>query len=200
MYLIGIDEAGRGALAGPVAVGLCAISLGGDLEWAQTVKDSKVLSKKKRDEWFKTIVQHIEQTHSNYTLIKKVELIPSHYIDMYGITAAVQLGIDNVLKGFEDMCTIMLDGSLQAPPRFRDQTTIIKGDSLIPIISLAAISAKVTRDAHMDDISKDYPSYDFHIHKGYGTLKHRTSIIKNGLTDIHRKTFCKKYIYKYLTL
>ena len=84
-----------------------------------------------------------------------------------------------------------LDGLLKAPAEFLIQETIIKGDQKEKVIGLASIMAKVTRDALMVRVAGDHPKYSFEIHKGYGTLKHRTAIRKFGLSKIHRKSFCK---------
>src|SRR5262249_49920982 len=85
---------------------------------------------------------------------------------------------------------ILLDGGLKAPPEFKSQKTIIKGDEKEKIIAWASILAKVSRDSLMVRSAKKFPSYGFEIHKGYGTSFHRFVIEKNGLTIFHRKTFC----------
>jgi ribonuclease HII len=85
---------------------------------------------------------------------------------------------------------VKLDGLLQAPPEYA-QETIIKGDALEPVISLASIVAKVRRDRLMKKMAKLYTRYGFDVHKGYGTAKHLAAIRKFGLCNIHRKTFCK---------
>jgi ribonuclease HII len=87
---------------------------------------------------------------------------------------------------------VLLDGSLKAPEHFIFQETIIRGDMSEPIIGLASIAAKVTRDRKMIRLSKMYPSFDFHIHKGYGTLVHRQKIKQFGPCDIHRRSFLTK--------
>jgi len=87
---------------------------------------------------------------------------------------------------------ILLDGSLKAPDIYRNQKTIIKGDELEPIISLASIVSKCLRDEKMIKMATKYPEFCFEIHKGYGTAKHLSLIRKYGLSEIHRKTFCTK--------
>ena len=87
----------------------------------------------------------------------------------------------------------MLDGLLHAPEEYV-QKTIIRGDVTEPIISLASIAAKVERDRLMKKLAKKYPQYGFEVHKGDGTKKHRQAIVRFGLCDIHRQTFCKKLV------
>ena len=84
-----------------------------------------------------------------------------------------------------------MDGGLKAPIEFKKQKTIIKGDEKEKIIAWASILAKVSRDALMCRLAKKYPKYGFEIHKGYGTLKHRKMIKKYGLSNVHRKSFCR---------
>jgi ribonuclease HII len=89
---------------------------------------------------------------------------------------------------------VYLDGGLYAPEEFLSQETIIKGDDLVPVISCASIIAKVTRDQFMIRMHKKFPHYHFDVHKGYGTLVHRTAIQKYGISPLHRKSFLKKFI------
>ena len=88
-------------------------------------------------------------------------------------------------------CHVLLDGSLSAPAEYVHQKTIIRGDDSEPVISLASIMAKVTRDRLMKRLSPKYPEYDFHTHKGYGTASHISAIGRCGLSDIHRASFCR---------
>ena len=88
---------------------------------------------------------------------------------------------------------LLLDGSLYAPPEY-PQKTIIKGDEKIPIIAAASVIAKVTRDRKMIRLAKKFPKYSFEIHKGYGTKLHRRLLRKHGLSAIHRRSFCTKFI------
>jgi ribonuclease HII len=89
---------------------------------------------------------------------------------------------------------VILDGSLYAPDYFLYQKTIIRGDQTEPLISLASIAAKVTRDRKMVRLSKKYPQYNFHIHKGYGTPAHRKAIKKFGLSEVHRRSFLRSSV------
>ncbi len=190
MYLIGIDEAGRGPLAGPVSVGACIVPHDFDFTIFGVVKDSKQLTEARREEIFKLMQELKKAGKIDFV----VALVPHTMIDRKGITHAVRMGIRAVLNKLNpdrDKCDVFLDGLLKAPKDFLRQETIIKGDELIPVISLASIAAKVTRDRHMVKLAELYPQYAFEEHKGYGTKKHGELIALHGPCDLHRKTFLK---------
>ncbi len=189
-FIAGIDEAGRGPLAGPVSVGIFVTTQ----EFSKKLKevfpklnDSKKLSALQRDNIFSLIKASSEKGEVRFAVI----LVSAKFIDQKGITKAVQVGIDKAIKKLKldpKDTFIYLDGLLKAPKEF-SQETVIKGDEKIPVISAASICAKVVRDDHMKSVSKKYPEYGFDIHKGYGTLFHRKMIKKEGPCLIHRKTF-----------
>lgn len=190
-YLIGIDEAGRGPLAGPVAVGAVAVPL--DFDWSRLegVRDSKKLSEKKREDIF----ERAQELRESLLLRFAVAMSSATYIDTYGIMPAIRRALGEALSKLEiepRACHVLLDGSLKAPAEYVRQETIIGGDDTEPIISLASIMAKVTRDRLMKRLAEKYPAYDFHVHKGYGTRSHLRSIARCGLSDIHRASFCKR--------
>ncbi len=192
-FLVGIDEAGRGPLAGPVSVGAVVVPYNKKHPLFKIARDSKQISEQKREEIFK----EIKKAEKAGTLGYAVSLVSAKIIDEKGIVPAVKTGIKRCLKKLsipphESM--ILLDGSLYAPDHFLYQETIIKGDSKVPIISLASIAAKVTRDRKMVRLAKLYPKFDFHIHKGYGTLHHRTLIKKFGPSEIHRRSFLRNIV------
>ena len=196
-FIVGIDEAGRGPLAGPVCVGAVGVkittdknleaklpsALGSLASKLRGIKDSKKLSAKKREEWFKVLRENPEfECHHIF--------VSNEMIDKFGIRKAVLFGAEKVLEKFSrqpDM--VLLDGSLYAPEKY-EQETIIKGDEKIPLIAAGSIIAKVSRDRVMMNMHKKYPEYCFNEHKGYGTKKHFEKIIKHGFCEIHRKTFC----------
>ncbi len=199
LYTIGIDEAGRGPLAGPVAVG--AVIVGKDFHTNKEHKkalreiknkDSKKLSEGKREEWFRKIKDWKEAGELDF----HVALVSNTIIDSKGISYAIKKGIAECLKKVmkQGEVEILLDGSLKAPPEFLFQKTIIKGDEKHFEISLASICAKVTRDSCMQKMAKKYPHYGFEVHKGYGTLLHRTLIKKHGIAKIHRQSFVKNVL------
>lgn len=192
-YIVGIDEAGRGPLAGPVTVGFMACPAALAPKIFADIRDSKKLSAKRREEWFSRF--------KNTPLLCFGAASVSHtVIDKKGISAAIRLALVRCLSSLSfryklqaTSYTLFLDGGLHAPPEFR-QKTVIKGDEKVPIIAAASIVAKVRRDRMMVRLAKKFPHYGFEIHKGYGTRFHCEQIKTNGLSSIHRKTFCRKFV------
>ncbi len=187
-YLIGVDEVGRGPIAGPVTLGSFVFIDCNAKKMFKGVKESKQLSEKKREEWFAVIKEAKKRGQVDFAVDSQSNKI----IDSKGIVHAINKSLSNVLKKLNikaNSCCVLLDGGLRAPIQYVDQKTIIKGDEKEMVIALASICAKVTRDRYMKKISKKYSNYDFHIHKGYGTKKHYMIIKKHGLTDIHRRSF-----------
>jgi len=196
-YLIGIDEVGRGPLAGPVAVGACLIpvlkikSLRAE-GFFKNIRDSKKLSEKKREEWLGRIKEIKTKGDLNY----QVSFVSNKKIDEKGISYCLRLAIKNSLKKIKAdplKTMVLLDGGLKAPEEFTHQKTIIKGDEKEPIISLASIAAKVARDQKMVTYSNKFPQYDLHIHKGYGTALHCRKIHENGLSELHSIYYLAKF-------
>ena len=186
IFIVGIDEAGRGPLAGPVCVGAVGVKMKNKdekLKILEDIKDSKKLSAKKREEWFKVLRENSEfECHHVF--------VSNEAIDKFGIRKAVIFGAEKVLEKFSRQPDlVLLDGSLYAPEKYK-QETIIKGDEKIPLIAAGSIIAKVSRDRVMMNMHQKYPEYCFNEHKGYGTKKHFEKIIKHGFCEIHRKTFC----------
>ncbi len=195
-YIIGIDEVGRGPLAGPVTVAavIAATVIYRNQRLFFGIKDSKKLSPEKREEWFKrfktfkTRLKNFEFAHAS---------VASQSIDRIGISAALRLAAKKCLQKLDIKNLkqkIVLDGSLYAPDEYINQETIIKGDEKVPIIAAASIIAKVIRDRHMVRMHKKFPQYGFNAHKGYGTKMHQAAIRAHGLCAIHRKTFCRKFL------
>ena len=187
-FVLGVDEAGRGPLAGPVSVGVVAVAEGFDVATEfPGVADSKKLSEKKREKIFEMLEARAALGDVRFV----VELGSAETIDREGIAVAVRRALDtgvNTLAPDSAQVRVLLDGSLKASPEYA-QETIIGGDASVPIISLASIAAKVIRDRLMVDLSGQYPEYGFEIHKGYGTKKHYEALKKHGLCAIHRSSF-----------
>ena len=188
-YTIGIDEAGRGPLAGPVTVGLVCVP--DDFDWGLIpgIRDSKKISEKKREALF--VVAHELQTAGKFRYV--VKSVSAKSIDQKGIAPAIRRAI---AAGLADLgvdpgdCFVKLDGSLRAPAEYA-QETIIKGDDKELVIGLASIMAKVTRDRYMIEQDQKYPQYGLAQHKGYGTKAHMAAIAEHGFTPIHRRSYCK---------
>ncbi|MEK7566246.1 MAG: ribonuclease HII [Patescibacteria group bacterium] len=197
-YLIGIDEVGRGPLAGPVTV--AAVLLTANLKTYKLknlktpLRDSKKLNPKQRKIWF----YFIKKQKIPYAV---ANVFPKT-IDKINISKAANLAATKVLGKLitnnrqltTDNLKILLDGGLKVNPnpktkKFKNLKTIIKGDEKIPAISLASIIAKVRRDKYMEKMHKKFPQYNFKRHKGYGTEIHYKLLKKNGASKIHRKSF-----------
>ncbi len=192
---IGIDEVGRGPIAGPVAVGaflVLAETLAPEIAaFPVPLRDSKQLSSIQREAWYKKIAEWQSDGKCDFSVV----MVSAGEIDAKGISKAVKKALAEALEMIECDQThlILLDGSLHAPSVFNNQITIIKGDETQPVISLASIVAKVTRDRHMLKLAERYPKYGFERHKGYGTDEHYQAIKKYGLTPLHRKSFLKSF-------
>lgn len=200
LWIIGVDEVGRGPLAGPVTVAAVAakvdpnfqfsISHSSEFPQLQRVRDSKKLTPAQRKKWNRAIRQNF---------IYSIQSVPVGFIDRNGITAAVRFAVSRCLfkiasrlKIKNCKLNIVLDGGLTAPAAYANQRTIIKGDERVPIIAAASIVAKVHRDAYMTRLAKKTPHYGFEKHKGYGTAVHMRAIEKHGLSEYHRKSFCRR--------
>ena len=191
-YIAGIDEAGRGPIAGPVAVGVFVVRK----NFAQKLRkifpglnDSKKLSEIQRERIFSQIEIEKEKGNVDFCVI----LVSAKIIDQKGITFAVQMGINKAMKKLNlnsKNTFVYLDGLLKAPKEF-SQETVIKGDAKIAVISAASICAKVIRDRHMKKLAKKYSNYGFEKHKGYGTKEHYKSLLKFGVCFEHRKYYLK---------
>lgn len=192
--VIGIDEVGRGPIAGPVAVGAFQILDETFLleikKFSIPLRDSKQLSKIQREVWFKQMEFWREEGKCDFC----ISMVSAGDIDKHGITKAIKKALAESLSALEydEECLVLLDGGLKAPQEFKHQITIIKGDEKEPAIALASIAAKVTRDRHMARLAKKYPKYGFDQHMGYGTPGHYEAIKKHGLSPLHRRSFLTK--------
>jgi len=190
-WVIGVDEVGRGCLAGPVMVGVFAIRADA-IEWLveQGVADSKVLTSARRKQLFETL----ERAARAGTIHYAVAMQSSSVIDDIGIVEAIRLCIAEALAAVEippEQTHIYLDGGLRAPVEWKHQSTHIKGDRDYPVIGAASIMAKVLRDDYMMQLGTQFPEYCWGRNMGYGTVVHRTALHNNGLTKHHRVLFCR---------
>ncbi|HEY0964302.1 MAG TPA: ribonuclease HII [Candidatus Paceibacterota bacterium] len=191
-WLVGIDEVGRGPLAGPVGVGVVKLTHEFDWSLLEGVGDSKMVKPQVRE----ALYEKAEELRAEGLLDYRVELVAASYIDRYGIVPALKHGMKKALNGLElvpEDCFIKLDGALVAPKEYC-QMTIIKGDVTEPVIGFASILAKVVRDRHMQRLHAKYPEYGFFDHKGYGTPAHRAAIAVKGLSPVHRASYCQNIL------
>ena len=189
-FLIGIDEVGRGPIAGPVAVGAFVFLTPQAIKLFKGVKESKQLTHEKREEWFTRIQKVKKDGHIDFCVSFQSHSI----IDTKGLSYAIRTALSNSINGLNvkpARTLVLLDGGLKAPPHYENQKTIIKGDVKEPVIALASICAKVLRDRKMIQLGKKHPEYGFEIHKGYGTKVHYKAVKKYGMLPIHRKSFLK---------
>ena len=181
-FIAGVDEVGRGPLAGPVVCSAVIMPLDDLIEG---VDDSKKLSAKKREE----LAEKIKEKALCYTLIE----VGEKTIDEINILQATRLGMKKAIEGLSISPDIVLtDGNMTIDIPFK-QKSIIGGDALSYSIGSASILAKVYRDKLMDDFAEKYPYYAFEKNKGYGTKAHIDGIKEHGLCPIHRKTFTKNF-------
>jgi ribonuclease HII len=183
-YVVGIDEAGRGPLAGPVCAGAVVIDDRTDV--SEIVRDSKKMTAKQREKSFDFILGN--------SLACGVCMIGPKDIDRYGIQKAVQRAMQGALSEVEKMLGkraeyLIVDGTNVESILGYDMLKIKGGDIKHYSISCASVLAKVTRDRYMIEISKKYPEYGFDRHMGYGTKQHIEAITKYGPCDIHRRSF-----------
>jgi ribonuclease HII len=195
-YTIGIDEVGRGPVAGPVVVCACALRKGVDTLFLfpqAELRDSKKLTKKNREK----IREGLEELRNRKDVLFGIGEVSSLRIDEIGISFAIKEAMDIALvkleyEGVNIETKVLLDGSLYAPKRYINQSTHIKGDEKFVEISLASIIAKVYRDTYMKKVGEAYPLYGFENHVGYGTKAHYDALAVYGMTPEHRRSFLKK--------
>lgn len=179
----GIDEAGRGPLAGPVYAAAVVLPKGHIVDG---VNDSKKISEKKREILFDKIIDEC--------LCYSVGIATEQEIDEINILQATFLAMRRAVDGLSVKPDIALIDGNKKPGLDIEQWDIVKGDSKSANIAAASIIAKVSRDRYMLEMSEKYPQYQFEKHKGYGTKLHYEMIEKYGISPIHRKTFLKKIL------
>lgn len=180
--LVGVDEVGRGPLAGPVVAAAVILPQHCTL---LGVKDSKKLSEEKREQLFEQIVQQ--------ALAIGVGIVDSQTIDEINILQATFRAMREAISQINEPIDIVcVDGDKTIPQLECMQHAIIKGDDKSASIAAASIIAKVTRDRMMKNYSEAYPYYDWESNKGYGSAKHYQGIRIHGITPLHRKSFLKK--------
>lgn len=183
-YICGIDEAGRGPLAGPVVVG--AVILPQD-SFIEGVNDSKKISEKKREKIYDQIIEE--------AVAWSVGIVDERTIDEINILNATKLGVKLALEGLKQKPdVIMVDALNNMDTLGIPYISVIKGDAKNYSIAAASIIAKVTRDRMMKEWDEVYPAYGFAKHKGYGTAEHIKTIKEQGPCSIHRRSFIKNFV------
>lgn len=170
--LCGIDEAGRGPIAGDLVIAGCILT-----SEVEGLNDSKKLTEKKREALYELIIQN-----SNYHIVK----FSPKEIDENGISLCLKRGLEDIMKNLNSD-EYLFDGN--STFGVKNLKTMIKADGKIPEVSAASILAKVTHDRDILEEAKKYPQYEFEKHKGYGTARHVEMIKKHGYCEIHRRSY-----------
>ena len=186
LYEVGIDEVGKGSVFGPVFSAVVVLTEKNKFILQQSgVMDSKKLNPKKRNTLFPIILLH----STDYGIGQS----STREIDKLGIRVATELSMIRALKKLKEKPSeLLIDGTLLLRPYKGIQKNIVSGDSKFTAISAASIIAKVSRDNLMERLEKKYSGYFIFKNKGYGTKEHLSNIKKNGITNLHRKSFLKK--------
>ncbi len=192
-YIIWVDEAGRGAWAGPVVAWAFCVWVDFDFSCFPWLTDSKKLTPKDRDRLYELISHAAPED-----VVFAVGIQDAMVIDRVGIREANRLAMQDALTHIlekisqSEIIEIQIDGrdNYRFDSIAREKVRyIVRGDLTEPVISAASILAKVTRDRMMCDFSLKYSGYDFHLHKGYGTSKHQNALLTYGITSLHRKSY-----------
>lgn len=182
--ICGIDEAGRGPLAGPVCAAAVILPIGTEIEG---LNDSKKLTEKKREMLFPIITKKAIAYGIGFASEQEIDEINILNATFLAMRRAVEaLGISPDL--------LLIDGNQKPKIGVGEEVTVIKGDAKSVSVAAASALAKVSRDRYMLEIAQEYPQYAFEKHKGYGTKLHYEKIAEYGVSPIHRKTFLKKIL------
>lgn len=182
LYVAGVDEAGRGALAGPVAAGVVILPPYKEVQsllWG--VRDSKQMRPPERDQWAEVVRQ--------VALAWQVGFASHQEIDRLGIVPATRLAIHRALLAMPVQPQHILVDFLSLPDEFFPQTALVKGDRRSLSIAAASLLAKTARDALMRQMDREYPGYGFAANKGYGSSLHRRALAERGPSPIHRLSY-----------
>lgn len=180
--ILGIDEAGRGPLAGPLVVAGVVLPVGFEND---EIDDSKKITDKKRRELFNIIMEN--------ALEVKVNIIDVETIDKLNILRATKEGMQEIVRLVGDNCDAVFVDAVKLDDMGKPVLSLIKGDALSTSIAAASIIAKVTRDDIMLELDKEYPMYEFKKNKGYGTKAHLQALDKYGITKHHRMSYAPVY-------
>ena len=181
-YICGVDEVGRGPLAGPVCVAAVIMPMDNLI---QGINDSKKVAKAKREKLFEQIKEN--------AIAYSIQMVDNFKIDEINILNATKQAMHDAICSLKVNPDIVLIDAVKLDIPFKSMS-IIHGDALSYSIGAASILAKVTRDTFMEEMAVKYPGYDFEHNMGYGTAKHIQALKELGPTEIHRQTFIKNFI------
>ncbi len=193
--IIGTDEAGRGSLAGPVVA--AAVYLTDEQEeklLAMNLRDSKLISPGRRERIFQTMKEMNVLWRAYPGSVELIDRVNILQASLYSMRNCVERVAKKLSK---PPAFVIADGNQRIPGINYDQWILIKADKLIPVVSAASIVAKVLRDRIMTILSSRYPQYNFAKHKGYGTKFHMQAIQDFGISEIHRRSFCRGVMSKW---
>ncbi|OHA33077.1 MAG: hypothetical protein A2928_00840 [Candidatus Taylorbacteria bacterium RIFCSPLOWO2_01_FULL_45_15b] len=191
-WRIGVDEVGRGALAGPLVVGMFVLYKKIKHPLFSSFKDSKKTSKKERVRLYELFVKWRHDGLADFATAR----ISPKLIDKTGLSTCGRIAVHRLCKrmSLPAKSRILLDAGLEAPASYVLQKSIVRGDETIAEIAFASIVAKVTRDREMQRTHRLFPQYHFADNVGYGTLAHRKAVAAFGVCPIHRRTFLRAYL------
>jgi len=188
--ICGVDEAGRGPLAGPVIAAAVVLPAGHQIE---RLRESKMTSERERERLYEAIVSDAE-------ILWALGRVEVERIEAINILQATMEAMNAALRGVCEQCGIVpscicVDGNYFRSTEFTSVRTIVRGDKLVPAIAAASIVAKVTRDRWMREVAEiAFPHYGFAQHKGYGTIAHREAIKRYGACALHRASFLRRIL------
>jgi len=185
-FIAGLDEVGRGCLAGPVLASAVILPAKGRWPWLREVRDSKLLSPAKRAFLYDKIM--------DVAIAYGTGIVEAEEIDAIGIAVAVRHAMTEALALLSPGADSLLIDYFTLPESNLPQWGVANGDSLCLSIACASIIAKVTRDRLMARLDQDYPGYGLARHKGYATKAHYAAIARLGLSPIHRRSFCSSAV------
>jgi ribonuclease HII len=180
-FIAGIDEVGRGALAGPVVAAAVILPLENDFAWLSRVRDSKQLTPRRREQIFELIQQS--------RIATGIGMASHTDIDAIGIVKATRMAMRRAVRQLTSPPDSLIIDALSLPEIPLPQWGIVRGDQSSLSIACASIVAKVTRDRYMTELDHSYPGYELARHKGYGTRQHLLSLRRLGPCPIHRRSF-----------
>ncbi|MFA5962265.1 MAG: ribonuclease HII [Parcubacteria group bacterium] len=192
-FVLGIDEAGRGPLAGPVVASVAAIKDFRSLDLTDKrwnfIRDSKALSEKQREVMFDFIHEHfyVGVGICDHLTVDRINVLEASFLSMKKALTDLQNQQKDLTR--DKKCIVLVDGNKLIPSFSLEQLAIVSGDKLVKSIAAASIIAKVTRDRMICEADKIYPEYGFSKHKGYGTKMHMEALKKHGPCPIHRQSF-----------